>query len=220
MKAFGLRMALRAVLLALALTAPCHAADMGEASEPPQGRDAQGVEAKVVYCKTCHGLSAEGFRGYVTIPRLAGQQPDYIVNQLRALIERRRLNPIMANVAHGISPSTFGALATRFKSLDPPPFGGAPKENIALGRSIFATGLPDDNVPACSACHGPDGKGQRQIPRLAGQLYWYTVKALRNWSVERGQGSVRDISAIMSPTAHNLTPAQVSAIAAYVSNLR
>jgi len=148
MKASGLRLALRSALFALALTANCHAADFDEASEPAQGhevqgrevqgrevqgRDLQGLEAKVVYCKTCHGLSAEGYRGYVTMPRLAGQQPEYIVNQLRAFIERRRLNPVMANVAHGIQPGMFGALAARFNSLNPSPFGGAPQEYLALG---------------------------------------------------------------------------------------
>ena len=71
-----------------------------------------------------------------------------------------------------------------------------------------------------SVCHGQDAKGKGQIPRLAGQLYWYITKALANWDKERGQGPVKEISAIMTPTAHNLNPAQVSAIAAYVSNLK
>ena len=34
------------------------------------------------------------------MPRLAGQQPEYIEAQLRAFIERRRSNPVMRNVAH------------------------------------------------------------------------------------------------------------------------
>src|SRR6516165_4429484 len=35
------------------------------------------VQAKISYCKDCHGVSAQGFNGYYPIPRLAGQQPDY-----------------------------------------------------------------------------------------------------------------------------------------------
>src|SRR5215468_2108488 len=53
----------------------------------------QDFEAKVQYCKTCHGLSGQGFRGAYPMPRLAGQQPEYLENQLRAFIERRRTNP-------------------------------------------------------------------------------------------------------------------------------
>jgi cytochrome c553 len=181
---------------------------------------AGGLQAKLEYCKTCHGLGGEGYRGYYVMPRLAGQQPEYIVNQLRAFQERRRLNPIMSNVAHGIAPGTIGELAAHFRALNPTPFGGAPNASLALGKEIFATGLPESNIPACSACHGPDARGQNAIPRLAGQLYWYTVKALTSWGKERGQGGAKDLSAIMGPTAHNLTTAQVSAIAAYVSSLK
>ena len=154
------------------------------------------------------------------MPRLAGQQPEYLENQLRAFIERRRINPVMFNVAHVLSPSMVAALAAHFKGLNPSPYGGAPKESLALGKTIFEQGLPEANIPACSACHGPDGKGKAEIPSVAGQLYWYTVKTLTNWSKERGQGSVKDTSAIMVPTTHNLSQSQIAAIAAYVSNLR
>jgi len=92
---------------------------------------------------------------------------------------------------------------------------------MAAGKTIYEEGLPDSNVPACSACHGPDGKGQDEIPRLAGQLFPYTVKELTNWSKERGQGSpTQDTSAIMAATAHNLTQSQIAAISAYLSYLQ
>lgn len=176
-------------------------------------------EAKLEYCKTCHGLSAQGYRGYFPMPRLAGQQPQYIENQLRAFIERRRTNPIMANVAHALSPSMVSEIAAHLRRLDPHPIGGAPRNPASVGKHIFDEGLPESNVPACSACHGVDGHGQNQIPRLAGQLYEYTVGQLSGWSKVRGQGSVVDTSAIMAPTAHNLTKPQIEAVASYVSNL-
>jgi cytochrome c553 len=91
---------------------------------------------------------------------------------------------------------------------------------LSEGKKIFQEGLPEANVPACSACHGMDGKGQNEIPRLAGQLYAYTVGQLTGWKKERGQGSAVDTSAIMAPTAHNLTRSQVEAVAAYVSYLQ
>ena len=179
-----------------------------------------GLEAKLEYCKTCHGLSGQGYIGWFAMPRLAGQQPEYIEAQLRAFIERRRTNPIMTNVAHALSPSMVTALANHFRHLDPPPFGGAPRGSTALGKKIFEDGLPESNVPACSACHGPDGHGQNEIPRLAGQLYPYMVGQLTGWSKVRGQGTAVDTSAIMAPTAHNLTRSQVEAVAAYVSYLQ
>ena len=208
-----LRQILQAAALAVVISAAVQAQDNGAAAA--QG----GLEAKLEYCKTCHGLSGQGYMGYFPIPRLAGQQPQYIENQLRAFIERRRSNPIMFNVAHVLSPSMLTALATHFRDLNPKPFGGAPRRSLAEGKQIFEQGLPESNVPACSACHGTEGKGQNEIPRLAGQLYAYTVGQLTGWKSERGQGSAVDTSAIMAPTAHNLTRSQVEAVAAYVSNL-
>jgi cytochrome c553 len=181
---------------------------------------AGGFEAKLEYCKTCHGLSGQGYLGYFPMPRLAGQQPEYIEAQLRAFIERRRANPIMFNVAHVLTPSMISALANHFHHLNPPPFGGAPHGAVAQGKRIFEEGLPESNVPACSACHGTDAHGQNEIPRLAGQLYPYMVGQLTGWSKQRGQGTAVDTSAIMAPTAHNLTRSQIEAVAAYVSNLR
>ncbi|MEH6952987.1 c-type cytochrome (plasmid) [Nitrobacter sp. NHB1] len=179
-----------------------------------------GLEAKLEYCETCHGLSAQGYRGYFPMPRLAGQNTQYIENQLRAFIERRRTNPIMANVAHVLSSSMVSALATHFRRLDPRPIGGAPRGSMATGKRIYEEGLPESNVPACSACHGSDGKGQNEIPRLAGQLYEYTVGQLSGWARVRGQGSAADTSAIMAPTARNMTRPQIEAVAAYVSYLQ
>jgi cytochrome c553 len=203
---------LRAVLYAGALTMAC--------SITSHAQERGGFEAKVEYCKTCHGLSAQGYRGWFPMPRLAGQQPQYLENQLRAFIERRRTNPVMANVAHVLSPAMVSSLATHFRGLDPKPLGGAPRGSQAIGKRIYEEGLPESNVPACAACHGNDGKGQNEIPRLAGQLYEYTVGQLTGWAKVRGRGSAVDTSAIMAPTAHNLSRSQVEAVAAYVSNLQ
>lgn len=215
MKVMSLRPALRTAVLAIVFFAAGRADD---AFARPLGK--QQLQAKVQYCKTCHGLSGQGFRGYFPIPRLAGQQPQYIENQLRAFLERRRTNPVMLNVTHGLSPSMIPALAQQFKNLHPNPLGGAPMASRALGKKIFEEGLPDSNVPACFACHGPDAKGHDEIPRLAGQLYWYTVRALTTWTTERGHGSAKDLSAIMVPTTHNLTYREVEAVAAYLSYLK
>ena len=155
MKAVRLRVALTSALAVIL------AAMAGQAQAGAQGgrATAGGIEAKFEYCTTCHGPSAQGFRGFYAMPRLAGQQPQYIENQLRAFLERRRLNPVMANVAHGITPDMIPALAARMSALNPPPVGGAPTGDAALGKAIFANGLPDQNVPACSACHGPTPRG-------------------------------------------------------------
>jgi len=112
------------------------------------------------------------------------------------------------------------ALGAHFKELNPKPLGGAPKELVAAGKKIYEDGVPSAEVPACASCHGPEAKGADAFPRLAGQLHDYVGKKLLNWSKERGQDPAKpDTSAIMEPIAHNLTEAQVKAVAAYLSYL-
>ena len=213
----SLQTVLLTVAFAIVVSAAAHAEDKGNAAVPKQE-----LEAKIAYCKTCHGVSGQGFRGAFPMPRLAGQQPEYLENQLQAFIDRRRTNPVMFNVAHVLSPSMLAALATHFKDLNPKPLGGAdaPKELVAAGKKIYEGGVPSAEVPPCATCHGPEAKGADAFPRLAGQLNDYVAKKLLNWSKERGQDPAKpDNSAIMQPIAHNLTEAQIQAVAAYLSYL-
>jgi len=213
MKVVSLQLALQSAILAIVFVAAARAEDTAAVSK-------QAVQAKVKYCEVCHGPSGQGFQGYYPIPRLAGQQAEYIKNQLQAFVERRRVNPIMFNVAHVLSPAMQTALAMNFNELNPKPFGGAPKELVATGKKIFEEGVPNTDVPPCASCHGPQAKGDGEFPRLAGQLPDYIFKKLTNWSKERGQNPAKpDTSAIMQPIAHSLTEPQIKAVAAYLSYL-
>ncbi len=191
------------------------------AATPPEVVPAKEFQAKAAYCETCHGLSARGFIGTSPMPRLAGQQPAYIKNQLQAFIERRRLNPVMGNVAHVLSPAMVDALAVHFKNLDPPPYGGAPKDLASDGEKIYHEGVPSADIPACETCHGQDAHGMEDFPRLAGQLNGYVISKLTNWPKERGQNSGKpDNSGIMAPFAEKLNRDQIAAVAAYDSDLK
>jgi cytochrome c553 len=201
-----------ATIMVVGLVAPAHGQDKDFSKAE--------FDAKVAYCKTCHGVSGQGFRGSFPMPRLAGQQPEYIQNQLQAFIDRRRTNPVMLNVSHVLGPSMVRALAAYFKDLSPPPLGGATRDSVAEGRTIYEDGIPSAEVPPCASCHGPEARGTDAFPRLAGQLHDYILRKLVNWSKERGQDKAKpDNSEIMAPIAHNLTEAQVRAVAAYVSQL-
>ncbi len=208
---------LLAAAFAIAASATAQAEDKGKGK--PDVSPAE-LKAKTDYCKTCHGLSGQGFRGSYPMPRLAGQQPEYLENQLQAFIDRRRSNPVMFNVAHVLTPPMLKGLTEYFKNLNPKPLGGAPRENVAEGKNIYQEGIPKAEVPPCASCHGDDAKGRDAFPRLAGQLHDYIFRKLTNWDKDRGQDKAKpDNSAIMGPIAHNLTDAQVRAVAAYLSYL-
>jgi len=223
MRGTSLRWALRAAVLAMAVLAAARVDSEPGHSRRGVAARTGGVAGKIEYCTDCHGPSGQGYHGYLTMPRLAGQTPEYIDKQLRNFADRSRERNLFINMArvHGLSPDLRAALAAHFRELDPQPIGGGPRNLLGTGKRIYDEGVPEANIPACAACHGPDAKGQEAIPRLAGQLYAYTVKELTNWGPERGQVPAKDdTSAVMTPIAHALSTAQVSAIAAYLSYLR
>jgi len=201
-----------AAIVALLVSALAHAEDNMRVSS-------QELKAKTDYCKTCHGLQGQGYRGSLPMPRLAGQKPEYSENQLKAFIEHRR-NAAAFSHAHELSPAMLTAVTTEFEKLNPKPLGGAPTDQIEAGKKIYDEGVPDQNIQACASCHGPEAKGDGQAARLAGQLYDYVTDELTNWDKGRGQNTANpEASAIMQTIAQDLTPAQIAAVAAYVSTL-
>jgi cytochrome c553 len=183
------------------------------------------LQDKIEYCKNCHGTEGQGFQGFYTAPRLAGQPVQYLENQLKAMASHRRDNPVstifMRPVVASIEPGMGPAIARYFGGLNPPPADGGTRGLVSQGRKIYNEGIPDENVPACAACHGPDGKGSEAIPRLAGQFYAYTVAQLKGWNKGyRSKDPVSGETNTMVAIADSMTPEQMSAVAAYLSYQR
>jgi len=218
MKYSGLQLAMQSAILTIMLSTTSFAA----ATDTP-ATSTGGLQAKIKYCQDCHGQSGQGYRGVLPIPRIAGQTTKYIENQLLAFFESRRDKNVSVNMPeiHSVSPAMRTALSAHFRNLNPEPLGDGPENLVATGKTIYEEGIPGANVPACSGCHGPEAKGKDEIPRLAGQIYPYTIKELTDWSKERGQNPTNEgTAAVMTPVAHSLSQPQIAAIAAYLSYLK
>lgn len=193
-------------------------AGAGSANEEnPRPVRVSGAGSKIEYCTYCHGASGQGYRAYFTMPRLAGQTPEYLINQLNAYADGSRKNIYMHKVARNLSPSMRSAIARHFSALGAKPVARDGEGRSSEGRKIYQEGLPEANIAACAACHGTAGEGTGAIPRLAGQLSGYTQKTLANWSRERGHGGN---AAVMAPVAASLSKSQVAAVASYLSGLK
>jgi cytochrome c553 len=74
------------------------------------------TKAAETLCTMCHGT---GFRGQNEIPRVAGQQHDYIVKQLKDFKERRRTNDAgnMTSVSKTLSDEDIENLAQYLATL-------------------------------------------------------------------------------------------------------
>ncbi len=170
-------------------------------------------ELAIRNCGWCHGMSGQG---YSKAPRLAGQRRDYIVNQLRAFATHQRDETLgvkyMWNATANLDPLTAGKLADYFSALPPEAMKDGESDLVVDGRAIFENGVPDENIPACQACHGPQAQGVRALPRLGGLSFLYLKRRLEDWA----QG--RDLSGTPMPRiAAALSPTQIAALASFLS---
>ena len=91
-------------------------------------------------------------------------------------------------------------------------------------RSSSAAATRRPGIPACAACHAPNGAGvAKNYPRLAGQYADYTYAQLKAFKAgERGADKDgKDVNGgIMATIAARMTDAQMKAVAEYTSGLR
>lgn len=168
-------------------------------------------------CTWCHGTSAQG---YLPAPRLAGQQSQYIENQLVGFRRHTRDNPFskqyMWFAAANLDPATARDLAIYFSKLSRKPAADGDQQLVAIGRKIYQDGIPDSNIVACIACHGPHAEGIKEIPRLGGLSFTYLQRRLEQW----GEGYNKTARLPMPHVASQLSPQQIAALASYLSFIK
>ena len=107
-------------------------------------------------------------------------------------------------------------LAAYFATLPAKPSNDGDRSLAATGRTIYMEGIPEANIVACYACHGPNAEGVRDIPRLGGFAYFYLKARLEQW----GQGYHFGAGSPMPLVARPLGPAEIEALASYLSFVR
>jgi cytochrome c553 len=165
-------------------------------------------------CTWCHGFAAQG---YTPAPRLAGQRPQYLENQLAGFRTHGRDNPLSRQYMWGavasLDPQAARDLATYFSTLSPKAANDGDTELVAAGKTIYQEGMPDSNIVACVVCHGPNAEGVGPIPRLGGLAYSYLKRTLEQW----GQGYHAAPGPPMPDIASKLSSNQIEALASYLS---
>lgn len=188
-------------MLALLATTQLHAAD--------EERAAAIVDS---LCKVCHG--ADGESSSAIYPRLAGQNAAYISKQLEDFKSGRRKGT-MNDIAANLESDEMVALGKYFSSKPAKAHRALDPDFTAVGKYIYHNGNRWSGVAACSSCHGADGAGTDELPRIAGQHRRYLVSQLKEFN-ERER---TDENAIMSSIATKLTPMEIEAVARYLSGI-
>lgn len=177
--------------------------------------DAAAGQAKSAVCSACHG--ADGKALQLSYPNLAGQHAGYLAKQLTEYRDGDRVNALMSGQAANLSDQDILDLAAHFSQMTPIA-GVASEEGLEAGEAIYRGGITAQGVPACIACHGPDGLGNPAagFPTLAGQNLEYTAEQLRLWRAgERGN----DAGNVMGAVAHRMTDSEITDVANYIQGL-
>jgi cytochrome c553 len=207
---------LTAVAVAVVLGAPARAE---EAAAKPDLAKAQQIVNQV--CSACHG--ADGNSPSPVNPNLAGQQADYVALQLAHFKSGIRSNPVMAGMAAALTPEDMRSLGAYFAQQKPKGSAARDAALAAAGQKLFRGGDAASGVPACAACHAPDGAGiPSRYPRLGGQYADYTLAQLRAFKAgERGiDKEGKDVNGrIMAQIAARMNEQAIAAAAQYAAGL-
>jgi cytochrome c553 len=147
---------------------------------------------------------------------LAGQRAQYIEKQLLSFSQHTRDNPsskqYMWGAVAALSPQAARDLAIYFSALPPEAANDGDRGLVTVGRTLYEEGNADANIVSCLVCHGPNGEGVGEIPRLGGLEYSYLKRRLAQW----GEG-YHAAAQPMPLIASKLSPDQVEALASYLS---
>jgi cytochrome c553 len=168
-------------------------------------------------CTMCHGIRGQGAPGGV--PRLAGQNADYLNHALFLFKTGTRASGIMQPIARNLSDMEIRRLADYFSNQTAPrvDIAASASPQLALaGKQLADQGAA--NVAACFSCHGTQGKGNgARFPNIAAQPAQFVINRLREFQA-RAQGKTPE-PGTMTAVAAKLDEKQIQAAAAYLSQL-
>jgi cytochrome c553 len=195
------------------------------AASPYDHGSVQNGANKAAVCFGCHGPN--GNSANPAWPTLAGQNAVYVAEQLTLFRSKVRDNPVMTALAAPLTDADIDDLAVFFAAQTPTGLEADPSYWKA-GQLIYMRGDQTRAIPACTACHGPIGRGNLAAgyPALRAQQSVYTMKQLNDYAQgTRYAGATAQNKAspngyIMATIAKRLTPEDIRNLASYVQGLR
>ncbi len=188
-----------------------------EQSKDVYKSDATGKELALQVCSACHGKTGQAVSPQ--FPKLAGQHQEYLLIQLGEFKEHRRSTPNAVAFMwsfNQLTPEQMKELAQYYSGQAP--MIGEPTKSplLARGKSIYEQGIPGSNVTACSSCHGSNGIGGKEIPRLAGQHANYIAEQIHLFK----SSTKRPNGVAMMALTHSMSEEDIQAVSIYLSSLQ
>ncbi|HQR59213.1 MAG TPA: c-type cytochrome [Azonexus sp.] len=173
----------------------------------------RGEELVMGRCFLCHG--ATGDSSSPLYPKLAGQNSEYMLKQLRNFKRGERESSDMRKVVADMDENDMQSVAFFFSRQQPSRGNSAYAEMRALGEKLFSQGDPARGLKPCRECHGDNGAGSATLPRIAGQHTLYIETQLTLFEERKRTND----NAQMQDVAKRLTTDEVRAVAEYLRSL-
>jgi len=171
-------------------------------------------EKAVNLCSTCHG--PRGISTSPEFPILAAQRKGYLAAQIDAFRKQTRAekdaHDFMWGIAGRLDENIIDGIAAYYSAQPPAPGRPGDPALVAKGKELFDKGVLDRGIPACASCHGANGEGIAEFPRLAGQHSKYVAKQLTYIQ------TLTRAAPVMHGIVKDLTPDEIQAVAAYVQS--
>lgn len=157
-------------------------------------------------CAYCHGDGGNSLKP--DIPNLAGQNPAYLLEQMRQFSVGERRNEFMQGLIKTLKPEEKIGMVIFYSGQE---VTHKPATNAALvskGQEYYSK--------TCWRCHGDQGRGNEGFARIAGQQADYLTMTLKRYR----DGSSARKNSLMATNTQLMTDADIAAVVAYVSSLK
>lgn len=162
-------------------------------------------------CFLCHGANGESTSE--VFPRLAGQNAEYIAKQLKAFKTGQRKSSAMADMSSRLTDDEMLALGKYYEKMTPPREPSKEPLLAGMGQYIYHNGNKFSGVPSCASCHGANGEGSTNLPRLASQFSGYIHTQLKQFNTRQRN----DVNQVMHVVAEKMTELEMVAVAEYLA---
>lgn len=162
-------------------------------------------------CFLCHGANGESTSE--VFPRLAGQNAEYIAKQLKAFKTGQRKSTAMADMSSRLTDDEMLALGKYYEKMTPPREPSKEPLLAGMGQYIYHNGNKFSGVPSCASCHGANGEGSTNLPRLASQFSGYIHTQLKQFNTRQRN----DANQVMHVVAEKMTELEMLAVAEYLA---
>lgn len=174
------------------------------------------VPARLPLCASCHGMDGKSLQPIW--PNLAGQSQKYMAEQLSLYKNKKRPSDIMQNIAALLNDQDIEELSAYYSQQ---PCLTSPTKPLPLhkaGEQLYKLGDYKRKIPACSACHGPLGRGNdpAKYPGLAKQNQEYFIQQL--YAFKNHQRNT-DPMGVMQDISARLSTDDMQALADYIQSL-